>query len=109
MRKDNELLILANESTCEVFSEIVWLDKDSVRKLYSQPVKPIQGTFKDYLTDIDVSSPCERLPDDYQAFLDSDRPKYVQPGGIDTAAFREWCSAVDKDEKWIMKTEKELF
>ena len=71
--------------------------------------RQLKGSFRDYICDIDVSSPCERLPDDYQAFLDTDRPKYVQPGGIDVASFREWCEAVDRDFKWQEETEKRLF
>ena len=67
--------------------------------------KPLKGSFRDYVTEVDISSPCDRLPDDYQAFLDSDRPKYVQKGGIDVEAFREWCRAVDSDEKFIKKWE----
>ena len=69
----------------------------------------IKNSFRDYVTEVDVSSPCETLPPDYQAFLDSDRPMYVQKGGIDTEAFRAWCEALDRDEKWREETEKRLF
>ena len=81
---------------------------DALRSAYCLH-EPLKGHFRDYLTDIDVSSPCETLPEDYQAFLDSDRPKYVQKGGIDVAAFRAWCKALDEDQDWIEKTERELF
>lgn len=69
----------------------------------------IKNRFRDYVMELDVSSPCERLDPQYQAFLDSDRPVYSQPGGINVEAFREYCEAVDKDKEWIAKTERELF
>lgn len=75
----------------------------------------IKNHFEQYLTGeygsecLDVTPEFERLPEDYQAFLDADRPKYVQKGGIDVAAFRAWCEAVDEDQDWIEKTERELF
>ena len=106
----NELTREASKQTILEAISFLWLGgRGRVRKSLRTQEKPITGCFTDYTTENpDVSSPCERLPDDYQAFLDG-RPKYVQPGGIDTAAFREWCTTLDRDEKWIMKTEKELF
>jgi len=106
----NELTREASKQTILEAISFLWLGgRGRVRKSLRTQEKPLKGCFTDYTTENpDVSSPCERLPDDYQAFLDG-RPKYVQPGGIDTAAFREWCTTLDRDEKWIMKTEKELF
>ena len=116
----NELTREASKQTILEAISFLWLarsgkDRDSLLDTYRKRkdrtgyYSELQGTFQDYTTENpDVSSPCERLPDDYQAFLDG-RPKYVQPGGIDTAAFREWCTTLDREEKWIMKTEKELF
>lgn len=34
------------------------------------PNRELTGRFRDYLTEIDVTSPCERLPEDYQRDLD---------------------------------------
>ena len=78
---------------------------DALRSAYCLH-EPLKGHFRDYLTEIDVSSPCETLPEDYQNHLDR---KYVQKGGIDIEAFRAWCKELDKDVAWIAKTEKELF
>ena len=103
----NELTKEASKQTILEAISFLWLGgRGRVRKSLRTQEKPLKGCFEDYTSEFtDVSSPCERLPDAYQAFLDSDRPKYVQPGGIDVASFREWCKAVDNDEKEIKKWE----
>ena len=107
----NELTKEASKQTILEAISFLWLGgRGKVRKSLKTHYRPLHGTFMDYTTENpDVSSPCEVLPPDYQAFLDSNRPKYVQPGGINVAAFREYCEAVDKDKEWIAKTERELF
>ena len=85
-------------------------DQRARRKAKLDETRQLKGTFMDYTTENpDVSSPCEVLPPDYQAFLDSDRPVYSQPGEINVEDFRSWCEELDKDKEWIAKTEKELF
>ena len=69
----------------------------------------IKNSFRDYVVDFDVSSQCERLDPQYQAFLDSKQPIFSQKGGIDVNAFREWSEALDRDKEWIEETEKRLF
>ena len=70
--------------------------------------RQLKGHFKDYLTEIDVSSPCETLPEDYQNHLDRKYTKKLD-GRLDVEGFRTWCEALDKDQDWIARTEKELF
>ena len=107
----NELTKEASKQTILEAISFLWLGgRGRTRKSRREPYRALHGDFKDYTTENpDVSSPCEVLPPDYQSFLDSDRPKYVQPRGIDVDAFREWCEALDRDEEWIKKTERELF
>ena len=96
----NELTREASKQTILEAISFLWLGgRGRVRKSRSEPQRPLKGGFMDYTTENpDVSSPCETLPPDYQAYLDSDRPKYVQKGGIDVDGFREWCTALDRDE-----------
>ena len=107
----NELTREASKQTILEAISFLWLGGSGrVRKSLRTHYRPLQGTFMDYTTENpDVSSPCETLPPDYQAYLDSDRPMYVQKGGIDVDGFREWCRAVDSDKEFIEKTERELF
>ena len=105
----NELTKEASKQTILEAISFLWLGgRGRVRKSRSEPVRALRGDFKDYLTEIDVSSECERLPDDYQNHLDR---KFVKnsDGPLDVAAFREWCEALDKDQAFIEKTERELF
>ena len=65
------------------------------------PDRPLTGRFQDYLTDIDVTSPCERLPEDYQRHLDG----WVRHDG-------KWWRDLDKDRKALQEFEqliKKLF
>ena len=71
----------------------------------AMPNNPLKGNFKDYLTEIDVSSPCETLPEDYQNHLDR---KYVKKSD-NLDAFREYCKQLDADDAEIERTEKRLF
>ena len=85
-------------------------DNTIPKSRYRKPLMPLKGCFEDYTSELtDVSSPCERLDPQYQAFLDSKQPIFSQKGGIDVNAFREWSEALDRDKEWIEKTEKELF
>ena len=68
----------------------------------------LKGEFLDYLTEIDCTSPCERLPDAYQNHLDRKYTKKTD-GRLDIEGFRAWCEAIDADKAWIEKTERELF
>jgi len=47
----------------------------------------IKNRFEDYLTDIDVISPWERLPSEYQSHLD------------------KWWAEIDSDQEYIDKQE----
>ena len=107
----NELTKEASKQTILEAISFLWLGgRSKVRKSRREPYMALHGDFMDYCTENpDVSSPCEVLPPDYQAYLDSDCNKYVQKGGIDVDEFRTWCYNLDKDEAWIAKTEKELF
>ena len=107
----NELTKEASKQTILEAISFLWLGgRGRVRKSLRTQQRPLHGSFMDYTTENpDVSSPCEVLPPDYQEFLDSDRPMYVQPGGINVEDFRAWCQALDKDEDWVAKTERELF
>ncbi len=108
----NELTKEASKQTILEAISFLWIGgRGRVRKSRIDHYRSLQGTFQDYTTENpDVSSPCEVLPPDYQAFLDSNKQKFVEESGvIDIEAFRSWCEALDKDEEWIAKTERELF
>jgi len=81
------------------------LDTYRKRKDRTGHYSELQGNFKDYLTEIDVSSPCETLPEDYQNHLDR---KYVKKSD-NLDAFREYCKQLDADDAEIERTEKRLF
>ena len=69
----------------------------------------IKSNFRDYVMDLDISSPCERLPEDYQNHLDC---KVVSKGGFTPemmAKLRPWWEKQDEDFKWREETEKRLF
>jgi len=69
-------------------------DQKKRRQARLDETRQLKGHFLDYCTeDIDVSSPCEVFPPEYQQNLDC--PK--------------WYEGQDRDRAWIEKTEKELF
>ena len=95
MRKDNELLMKELRRDVERSHSQRHANAYKPEKSLTEPQKPLKGRFEDYTSEcIDVSSPCERLPEDYQAYLD----KQV-----------EWWERQDADKAWVEKTEKELF
>ncbi len=106
MRKDNELLILANRRRSKQTLLTPSEARQKERKLRTKYPTNLQGQFRDYLTNIDASSPCEVLPPDYQNHLDR---KFVQKGGISVEAFREYCEQLDADDAEIRRTEERLF
>jgi len=109
MRKDNELLILANGWPPGVCKKRADSWKDLARNKRTEPHRPLTGHFSDYLTEIDVSSPCEVLPEAYQNSIDR---KAVSKGGFTPeimAKLRPWWEKLDADQEWIDKTEKDLF
>ena len=107
MRKDNEMLMKELRRDVERSHSQRHANAYKQEKSLTEPQKPLKGRFEDYTSEcIDVTSPCERLDPEYQNHLNR---KYVQKGGIDVEAFREWCRALDADQAWIEKTEKELF
>ena len=102
----NELTKEASKQTILEAISFLWLGgRGRVRKSRREHYRPLQGQFKDYLTDIDVSSPCETLPEDYQNHLDR---KYVKKSD-NLDAFREYCKQLDADDEEIERTEKRLF
>ena len=107
----NDLLKEASKQTILEAISFLWLGgRGKVRKSLKTYYRPLHGTFMDYTTENpDVSSPCEVLPPDYQAFLDG---KHVSKGGFTPelmAKLRPWWEKQDEDKEWIKKTEKELF
>ena len=106
----NELTKEASKQTILEAISFLWLGgRGKVRKSRREPYSALHGDFKEYLTEVDVSQECERLPEDYQNHLDRKYVSISHKGGIDVDAFREWCEALDRDEEWIKKTERELF
>jgi hypothetical protein len=102
----NELTKEASKQTILEAISFLWLGgRGRVRKPRTAPYSGLQGHFRDYLTEIDVSS-CETLPEDYQNHLDR---KYVQKGGIDVESFRAWCEQLDAEDEEIKRTEERLF
>jgi hypothetical protein len=66
--------------------------------------RQLKGSFRNYCTDIDVSSPCETL-EDYDRNLMPFKWQTVNRG-INTDSFREYCRAIDSDQEYIEKQEK---
>ena len=106
----NELTREASKQTILEAISFLWLGgRGRVRKSLRTPQKPLKHDFKRYLTHVDVSSPCEVLPPDYQNHLDG---KHVSIGGFTPemmAKLRPWWEKQDEDKEWIAKTERELF
>ena len=110
----NELTREASKQTIlEAISFLGLGGRGRVRKSLRTQEKPLKGCFTDYTTENpDVSSPCERLPQDYQDHLDRRWRKKMNCHDqyyLDVDGFRSWCEELDKDKAWIEKTEKELF
>ena len=91
-RKDNELLIWANKKLPKPRTQNPPSTTNDRRK--SQET-PLRGRYRDYLTEIDVTYPCERLPDDYQAHLDKPLSKAERLKKLE--AERDWFLDLDQD------------
>ena len=89
MRKDNHLLILAKQGLSKPVSRNPACGTTKYRSSQETASKGLTGAFRDYLTEIDVSSG-ETLQPDYQAHLD-------------------WYQEQDNDKEWIDSINERLF
>ena len=106
----NELTREASKQAILERISFLWLGgRGKVRKSRREHYRPLQGQFKDYLTEIDVSSPCETLPEEYQNHLDRKYVKKSDNQSLNMDAFREYCKQLDADDEEIERTEKRLF
>ena len=76
MRKDNELLIWANKKLPKPRTQNPPYTPPTTNEQRKSQETPLRGRYRDYLTEIDVTYPCERLPADYQAHLDKNCPDW---------------------------------